>query len=264
MTTLARTNSEKASHWYDPKTEMPCHEVENKSKGGMRPTTLRDARKLGLVPSVTNVLRTLAKPELEAWKQEMVCLAVLTTPRLPYEADDAFVFRVLHDEKIQDEEMNIAREKGIEIHDALDRKLTGQPINPDLESWVLPVVDHLNKLGKVAATEKILVGKGYAGKTDAILSNDVWWILDFKTTKSKLPTRPWPDHLLQLGAYARAFLEKLPDNPAPTTVKCANIYISTVKPGEFVCLEHENWCKGFLAFMSLLSVWQFVNNYELP
>ena len=41
-----------STHWYD-KEGNPAYEVEAK-KGGMRPTTLRDARVLDLVPSVTS------------------------------------------------------------------------------------------------------------------------------------------------------------------------------------------------------------------
>jgi hypothetical protein len=47
----------------------------------MRPTTLRDARKLGLLPSVTNVLGVINKPELVEWKMTQAVLAALTLPR---------------------------------------------------------------------------------------------------------------------------------------------------------------------------------------
>src|SRR5436190_23373532 len=45
-------------------------------------STLRDARKLGLLPSVTNILGVITKPELTAWLQEQAVLAALTLPRL--------------------------------------------------------------------------------------------------------------------------------------------------------------------------------------
>jgi len=50
-------------------------------RGEPRPTTLRDARKLGLLPSVTNILNVIAKPELTAWLQEQAVMAALTLPR---------------------------------------------------------------------------------------------------------------------------------------------------------------------------------------
>lgn len=71
---------ESASHWYFP-DGSPLHEVERADGKGTRPTNLRDARKLGLYPSVTNILSVLAKPGLNAWKQEQAILAALTLPR---------------------------------------------------------------------------------------------------------------------------------------------------------------------------------------
>ena len=53
-------------HWYD-RAGKPCYQ-QTTAKGALRGTDLRDARKQGLVPSVTTVLSVLAKPALETWK----------------------------------------------------------------------------------------------------------------------------------------------------------------------------------------------------
>ena len=87
---------ESASHWYYP-DGTPLHEVPRADGKGTRPTSLRDARKLGLFPSVTNVLSILAKPGLEAWKQEQAILAALTLPRTENEPLDEFARRVVAD-----------------------------------------------------------------------------------------------------------------------------------------------------------------------
>src|SRR5580765_4654690 len=63
----------------------------------MRPTTVRDARKLGLLPSVTNVLGVINKPELVEWKMTQAVLAALTLPRLNGEGEDGFAKRVVED-----------------------------------------------------------------------------------------------------------------------------------------------------------------------
>src|SRR5512136_668210 len=68
------------AHWYRRDGE-PLHSVPS-AKGEPRPTTLRDARKLGLLPSVTNVLGVINKPELVEWKMTQAVLAALTLPRL--------------------------------------------------------------------------------------------------------------------------------------------------------------------------------------
>ena len=61
-----------SQHWYD-RNGTPAYSVIAKN-GVPRPTTLRDARKLNLVPSVTTILNVAAKPALEAWKLNQICL----------------------------------------------------------------------------------------------------------------------------------------------------------------------------------------------
>ena len=53
-----------SGHWYAA-DGTAVFEVPNKSKGGMRPTTLKDCRALGLYPSVTTIMKVLAAPELD-------------------------------------------------------------------------------------------------------------------------------------------------------------------------------------------------------
>ncbi len=60
---------------------MPLHTVLS-AKGIPRPTPLRDARKLALLPSVTNILGVIAKPELTAGLQEQAVMAALTLSRM--------------------------------------------------------------------------------------------------------------------------------------------------------------------------------------
>ena len=56
-----------AAHWYD-REGKGCHTVPNKSKPGeSRNTTIRDAKKMGLVPSVSGILGQLDKPALTRW-----------------------------------------------------------------------------------------------------------------------------------------------------------------------------------------------------
>src|SRR4249919_1542933 len=82
-------------HWYD-RNGKPCYQQATQ-KGGVRPTDLRDGRKLGLVPSVTTVLSVLAKDALTTWKVKQGILAALTLTRRPGESDDDFLARVLFD-----------------------------------------------------------------------------------------------------------------------------------------------------------------------
>ena len=258
--TAARTTREDGSHWYT-KDGKPMYEVEAKN-GTMRPTTLRDARKLNLLPSVTTILKVLHKPALVDWLIEQAVLAALTTPRQDGEELDAFVHRVLHEERVQDQESQKARERGTEIHQGIEDVLTGKPISAELEPWVLPVTNYLLSRGHVVETEKVLVGYGFAGKTDLIHAiGTTTWIWDFKTTK-KLPSKAYGEHRLQLSAYAHAYLGEVVGEV--NRIHTGNIYISTLAPGEFVVCEHEElWLDTYEhGFRPLVQHWQWANNYN--
>ena len=64
------------SHWYD-KEGNPRYEVEGKK--GIRPSTLRDARKHGWVPSVSTIWNdVVARPMLTKWIQTELMQALWT------------------------------------------------------------------------------------------------------------------------------------------------------------------------------------------
>lgn len=265
MTTIARPTSRLDSHWYT-KDAQACYELPKKDGSGMKVPTLADARKLNLLPSVTTILKIMAKPELQKWIVEQAVLSVLTTPRNEGEQLDAFIQRVLHDEKIQDQEAQAARDKGVAIHDAMERYFTGQDVPEELRPWIMPAAEAVGKYGEVVAAEKILVGKGFAGKTDLIQKAPLfWWVWDFKTSK-KLPDPKkgaWKEHRLQLAAYANAFLRTIDTGliPEGTPIRTANCYISTTEQGQFVICENGPWSFDWEAFEHLLRVWQWDNQY---
>jgi ATP-dependent exoDNAse (exonuclease V) beta subunit len=269
MTTLARPTTRNDAHWYG-KDGTPAYDQPNKSKGGTRPTTLSDAKKQGLLPSVTTVLQILAKPALNTWLQEQAILAVMTTPRLPGEADDAFVQRVLHTDRTQDEEARVARERGTEIHSELENMLNGDGVPDEILPWIAGAFEALNAIPRipamadapcnVLATELILVGEGYAGKTDLILDRgDHDLLVDFKSAK-RLPEKgSWSEHRLQLSAYAAAHQKK---QVLEKPIRTANLYISTVECGRFVLCENPDWQIDFdRGFAPLLKVWRWQNGF---
>lgn len=255
MTTAAKPTTSESAHWYS-KDGQPCHFVEKKDGIGSRRSTLADARKNLWLPSVTTVLGILDKPALTNWKIEQAVLAVITTPRQPGEADDAFIQRVLHTEKQQDQEGQKARDLGTEIHDAIEQALSGTLI-PAMQQYVDPVLAECAKFGEVKATEQIVIGEGYAGKMDAsFYAPGCLTIVDFKTT-SKPPKKEkgsWSEHRLQLSAYAKAH--------PPQRIQTANIYISTKEPGLVVPIINPPWEEDYPAFEALLTAWKWMNNYD--
>lgn len=268
MTTNARVFTADSAHWYYT-DGRPCYELEKKDGKGMKAPTLADARKLQLLPSVTNMLRVLDKPALNDWKVEQGVLAVLTTPRLDGETDDAFVHRVLHTERVQDQEMTTARDKGTAIHDALEDYFLGREGPSDLKEWIEPAAKAIAARGERVAVETILIGEGFAGRLDLIQeAPECWWIVDWKTTKNLPDPKKgaWTEHRIQLAAYAAAWMRKLAHNGEAVPnkpVRTSNIYISTLEPGAFVVCDHDpDWQKTFSqGFMPLLTYWQWANNY---
>lgn len=251
MTTAARIQLSEAAHWYSVNGE-PVYEVAKADGKGMTPTTLRHARKMNLLPSVTTILRVLDKPALTAWKIEQAVLAVMTTPRQPSEPDDIFIERVLKTDKEHDKERDKAAQLGTDIHAAIEAGLRGLPIPPHLTVYADPVVEAVGQLGAVLWSERVLVGAGFAGKSDCgigTMKGNV--IVDFKSTKT-LPKECYPEHRLQLAAYAR---------PALAT-RAFNAYISTTEPGKIAVCEVEGLEAAYGAFENLLEVWFWLNNYR--
>lgn len=239
----------------------PAHFVERKDGSGMRPTTIADARKLGLLPSVTNILKILEKPALNEWRTKQAVMAVLTSPKLLGEQLDAFVERVLSTERQQDQETEWARTLGTDIHLGMELALSGKQCTPEILPWIEPCRDEVMKRGKILEIEKILVGHGYAGKTDLIQENGNIWLWDWKSA-SKLPEKSsWPEHRLQLAAYAKAYSLGHPE----ATIRTGNIYISTKEKGKFALFENPDWKGDYEnGFEPLVRVWCWKNNYRPP
>lgn len=246
---------ESNDHWYRA-DGTACHWVPKADGKGTRPTTLRDARKLNLIPSVTTILKILHKQALVDWLVNQAVMAVLTAPRELGEDLDTFVDRVLNREQQQDQESQKARDLGTDIHAALEAALRGQPVDDErLRVYVDGPLAKLRELGKVLEVEKILVGDGFAGKTDVILeSGGLHTLVDFKSAK-KIPDKgSWPEHRLQLSAYASAYGK-------PNTAT-GNLYISTAEPGRWVYWDNGNWQTDFEdGFLPLVKHWQWANNY---
>ena len=247
------------AHWYQ-RDGVPLHSVPS-ATGELRPTTLRDARKLGLVPSVTNILGVIAKPELTAWMQEQAVMAALTLPRIAGETEDAFAKRVVADSQSTRDN---AADFGTAFHSGAERvaqSLEVDPAHPAAE-WLRHYRDwfQANAL-TVHWTEKVLVHQewGYAGTADLLITHPVHGLtlVDFKTTKLKagVKFKPYKSWCYQLAAYRRAFGE---------SVRCLNLVINSVEPSapmEHLWSEAEA-VRGWAAFEAARKLWMIEKNYD--
>jgi len=129
--------SSESGHWYD-RDGKSAHEVPNKSKGGMRPTNIRDAIKLELYPSVTSVLRVLDKPPLNRWIVNNNLMALATLPEIEGETVDARIERAKKDAM---EQVKKAAQMGTWIHGGLEMHYSGQAVDEELWPYVKGVAE---------------------------------------------------------------------------------------------------------------------------
>jgi hypothetical protein len=243
-------------HYYDFDGKA-VFEVPNKSKGGMRPTTLKDCKALNLLPSVTTVMKVMAAPELDRWKQQQVLMASLTLPRNPGESDEQYCSRIMEDAFKQVEE---AADLGTQIHKALENHFQGLPYAPEMEEYVAPVKKWVAENNvKFIKHELRLVNPiiGYAGTTDALIEKDgVLHVLDYKSRKTKPEYKitPWGKEPMQIAAYAVIAEAR----------RGVNLYISTTEPGRIgeAWYDEATIDKEFEAFKHVCALWQHINNYK--
>lgn len=259
MITAARPSIQGPAHYYYPSGKA-CWDVPNKSKPGeSRNTTVKDARALGLIPSPTTVLKLLHRHALVEWLVEQAVLAAVTTPIKNGELLDDYVHRVINFDRVQDEERNAAAERGKAIHKTIQCAIS----RPGEKDWmegdymleVKSTIEALRSIGRVVATEKVIVGDGYAGMTDCILENDTEiWDVDFKSCRN-IPDRPYDEQKLQVASYCGGL-----GNTGNKTIRGMLIYVSTTEPGKVKAVEVENWQAHYERFKLLLHFFKATHN----
>lgn len=248
-----------ASHWYGV-NGVPMHTVPS-ARGEPRPTTLRDARKLGLLPSVTNILGVIAKPALTGWLQEQAVLAALTLPRQEGESTDAFAKRVVEDSMTS---RDGAADFGTRFHHGAQLIANGgtpDPMCPEIP-WLLHYRHWFEtNVAHVIWAEKTLVhaGEGYAGTADLLIEHKTCGLVlvDIKTQGIN-PRRGLNIHSTwgyQLAAYRLALGQPM---------HCLNLVVNSKNPE--APTEHpwsENEMKeGEAAFQAARRLWIIEKQYN--
>jgi hypothetical protein len=234
-------------HWYT-KDGSPAYTTIGKT--GERPTTLRDARKLGLLPSVTTINGMLSKAGLDTWKQQQVLLAALTLPRQDGEPEQEWLARVMQDSKATGRE---AAERGTAIH-AIIEAYFDQVYMPEKPAYL----DAIDKALRDAFGEQLWLSErsfghplGFGGKCD-LMSKD-GFIVDFKTKETDLDkVDVYFEHEMQLAAYR----EGLGMPTARSAIVFVNGKTNQVK---LIEISQEKLQSGWECFEHLLRVYQIKN-----
>ena len=254
--------SEQPGHWYGP-DGTPRYTVIG-ANGRERHTTLADARKNGWFPSVTQIQKVKAAPQLTNWMVEQSILAALTLPRIDGETERDYVARVKEDGQAQ---AKAAAEEGTRIHNALELAFDHQSIGcpPQYLSHLAGVMgcifEHFPGVTDWVSEASFAHPLGYGGKVD-LHSPSTGIVIDYKgkdcapgdvDSKGKPKTYGYPNHCEQLAAYQTGL--NLPKAP------CANIFVSRTHPGHCVLQvwTPDDIAHGWAMFERMLSLWQCDN-----
>jgi hypothetical protein len=250
---VKETRASESNHWYT-REGAPQYTVEA-AKGGQRNTTLRDARKMNLVPSVTTILNVAAKPALLAWMQQQVLFAALTLPRRPDEPEKEYIDRIINDSK---EQGRSAADAGTAIHASIQGHYEDTPTGRHQESvtaCVKAITEHFGEA--VWISERSFAHEaGFGGKCDLFTESGI--VIDIKTKEffdiSKVDT--YDEHLMQLSAYRVGL--------GIPSARAANVFVSRSVPNLVVVKEWsaEDLDRGWEMFMHLLQFWQLKNQHQ--
>jgi hypothetical protein len=249
---VAKEYAAESGHWYT-RDGVPRYTIIG-ANGRERNTTLRDARKENLVPSVTTILNVAAKPALTQWLQKQVLMAALTLPRREDEPEADYLDRIIHDSKQQGKD---AADAGTDIHASIEAFYGGHGIKGH-DQHVRAVENALTaQFGtqEWVSERSFAHDLGFGGKVDLFTDNIV---VDVKTKEFTDPEKvpAYDEHLMQLAAYRVGL--------GMTLARCANVFVSRSVPGLVAVKEWsaDDLIRGWNMFQHLLGFWQTKNGHE--
>lgn len=258
------------TRFYDPKTNEAISEVVG-ANGKTRNPTIADARKNGWLPSITNILRVLDAPELDAYKAEKCIRAALDTKQNDGETEEDYIKRLY---MISKEEGSLAAERGKDFHAAFEDffvhdKESADPVIAKAITGIqqnLGAIETIYGQVNVQEFEKPFCNAkvGVAGRCDLqVIANDTVIFIDFKGCDLTKFKKPYFKYGLQLAGYDVGISPELKD---PFRDILYSNWMFDRNTGEVKCfwwgddMEHtrEQLIKGFLAAKEL---WCCQNKY---
>jgi len=242
---IIKSADSESGHWYAA-DGSPAYRVIGKN-GKERNTTVRDARELGLKPSVTTILGIIAKPVLNTWLQQQVLLAALTLPRIDGETEENWLERVMSDSKSTGRD---AADRGTQMHGVLERFYSGE--RDDYPRYV-DQVDASIKIhfghDQTWEAERSFAYEGFGGKVDLIAENIV---IDFKSKNKLDKIDLYHEQIMQLAAY-RVGLGK-------PTARCANVFFTAEGDVKLIEYSEDDLAAAWDCFQYLLAFYKRKNN----
>ena len=241
-------------HWYG--RDGSAQYTVLAKNGQPRNATLRDAKILGLVPSVTSIIRIMDAPGLTQWKLRQAVLSALTHPGLTGTDED--VAKILNDAR---QEGIKAAERGTAIHAAVQGHFEGVAQDTYLEHAKGAQAALAASYGarEWVCEESFAHPLGFGGKVD-VHAKDAPIVVDFKSKEfgpddaAKLGL--FDEHCMQLSAYSMGLYE------GPT--QAGICYVSATHPGLCRVIEatDEELQRGRKMFLACLQLWKAKSRHD--
>ena len=241
---ITAKHTSESGHWYQ-QDGTPAYTIIGKN-GNERPTTLRDARKLALVPSVTTIIGMGNKPGLTNWLIDQHIMSALTCHHIEGETNDELIARIKQDAQ---EQAKKAREKGTQIHAWVQNYFEGKQLPDEALQYCLSARDIISNLdisSDLWICEKSFAYDGYGGKCDLHTDKHV---IDIKTTDKPIADlKTWDEHAMQIAAYRHGL--GIPNTSGGI------LYINTIDASaRLVMIDESDIRKGHGMFMALKDYW---------
>lgn len=255
-------HASEGGHWYtqDGRAAYELPLVKPAKDGRTHtPTTLRHARELGLLWSVTTIAGACDKPALIRWKEGQVFDAVHDSDQW----EDYMAGRVTKGEfrrramERAAEKAKTAAERGTSIHTAAESAICGRDYPAEFRPHVGAIFAELARfmgadridINDWDAEAVVVHRSGYGGKCD-IRHRSLPIIVDLKSKDMDADTKlaVYDEHLMQCAALAQA-------SGWAGTARCANIFVSRGESGFARLIEHApgQIAKGLQMFNALLA-----------
>lgn len=253
---MAIKHNEGGSHFYTREGE-PRHDAG-----------LRDARKLGLFPSVTTIDKAVFPNRgIERYKIEQAIKAATSNPRQIHEDEDTYAQR-LYDLSL--DHSRAAAEFGSEVHATIE-DWPQMPIDQRLLPWFNEFSAWYVESGLTKEGQEIVLTDndiGVAGRVDwvGIHATRYRCVLDWKTQnikpddKGRKKPQYYPSWARQLAFYAVADAKK--SGMYPQLPACASVVIDSSEPSK----PHIKWWKNedilFYYKQFVAGVWMYCYEHD--
>lgn len=260
-----------SGHWYLA-DGSPYYTVAKADGKGERPVTIRDARKVNAVPSVTTVTKLIVGPGLQYYFQRQMFEAVLRMEWQHGDDTDALFERCRTASK---EHAASRAEAGTALHGAIEQFMRGELVSdktylPHIANIVRATAQYGLDISKGDPEKSFAHPLGFGGKCDyhhrgnepkpldgsTYADFDPGLVIDFKNKPTIEPDKKYgyDEHIMQLAAYREGL--GIPN------ARCLNIFVG-IEDKKVLILEwpEADLSDGWEQFKALLRVWQLRNKY---